>query len=58
MYGCGVLTQMMDEIFNQLVGTSVPVIALVQTLAEFAKLHGWCRYHFVVLLSFCIVLFQ
>jgi hypothetical protein len=31
---------MMDEIFNQLAGTSVPVIALVQTLAEFAKLHA------------------
>lgn len=31
---------MMDEIFNQLGGPSVPVVALVQTLSEFAKLHA------------------
>ena len=33
--------QMMDEIFNQLAGPTVPLVALVQTLSEFAKLHGW-----------------
>ncbi|KAG0560676.1 hypothetical protein KC19_9G004300 [Ceratodon purpureus] len=31
---------MMDEIFNQLAGPTVPLIALVQTLSEFAKLHA------------------
>jgi hypothetical protein len=48
------MVQMMDEIFNQLAGTAVPVIALVQTLAEFAKLHGLCCYHYMVLLSSCM----
>jgi len=50
MYGIRIIVQMMDEIFNQLAGPSVPVIALVQTLSDFAKLHGWwillfCRNH-------------
>jgi len=30
----------MDEIFNQLAGTAIPVVALVQTLAEFATSYG------------------
>lgn len=34
--------QMMEEIFNQLPGTTVPVTVLVQTLAEFATLYGMC----------------
>jgi hypothetical protein len=32
--------QMMEEIFNQLPGTTVPVTVLVQTLAEFATLYA------------------
>jgi choline-glycine betaine transporter len=34
--------QMMEEIFNQLPGTTVPVTVLVQTLAEFATSYGMC----------------
>jgi hypothetical protein len=32
----------MEEIFNQLPGTTVPVTVLVQTLAEFATSYGMC----------------
>ncbi len=35
-------SQVMDEVFNQLAGSTVPVVALVETLAEFASSHGRC----------------
>lgn len=38
--GSTIAIQLMDEIFNQLAGTAIPVVALVQTLAEFATSYG------------------
>jgi hypothetical protein len=52
--------QIMDETLNQLAGGWVPVVALIQTLAEFATSYGNHISHFTdlgrtqVIAEFCL----